>query len=168
MPVSSAQGTCGFDRVELNGDLLALAAAALYVAYMIQGRRLRPKVPIFSYLTVLYASAAVTVGLPAVWLGQPFGWVLMHGLGFCLLRSRVVPTIFGHGMANYAVRYVRVYLVNIMVLVEPVLTLVWAYLLWRDRPSWVELVGGVLITAAGWLAILEERRRTSSAAAVAK
>ena len=78
-----------------------------------------------------------------------------------LVLLALVPTVLGHGMANFAVRYVRLHLINIMILVEPVLTLLWAFLIWRLAPGPWEAGGGFLILIGGALAIDEERRRQS-------
>jgi drug/metabolite transporter (DMT)-like permease len=146
----------------LTGDLLALASAALFVLYLLVGRRARQGIPVLPWLAVVYGAAAVTSGLAAASMGEP---LLGHGARnwILFLALAVVPTIGGHGMANYAVRYVRVYVINLVVLAEPVLTLLWAFLLWRELPGQVEVVGGLLILAGGYLAIQEERRLQAAA-----
>ena len=145
------------DSAQFRGDMLALASAALYVFYMVVGRRVRPRVPILPYLVVVYTVAALTMAIAAGLSDERLlGFDARTWLLFIALA--VIPTIFGHGMANYAVRYVRVYLVNLVLLLEPVLVLAWAFVLWRQLPEPFEIFGGFLILTGGALAVLEERR----------
>jgi drug/metabolite transporter (DMT)-like permease len=132
----------------LFGDALALAAALLAAIYYIVGRSLRAYVDIWTYVLVVYGTAA-TVLLAAVLLHP--GVSLVQGYEgrdwLVFLALALGPMLLGHTGVNYALRYVRAYLANLAVLGEPVGATLIAWLLpaIAERPSSSTLVGGGLI-----------------------
>ncbi len=132
----------------LFGDALALGAAVLAAAYYVVGRNLRRKVDLWSYVTVVYGAAAITLTLavlatPGVSLVRGYGsgdWLVFLGLA-------AGPMMIGHTGVNYALRYVRAYLANLAVLGEPVgATLIaWVLPAIAETPSLSTVVGGGLI-----------------------
>jgi drug/metabolite transporter (DMT)-like permease len=132
----------------LFGDALALAAALLAAAYYIVGRSLRAFVDIWSYVLVVYGTAAAVLLVavlvhPEVSLVE--GYERPDWLVFLALA--LGPMLLGHTGVNYALRYVRAYLANLAVLGEPVGATLIAWLLpaIAERPSPATLVGGGLI-----------------------
>jgi drug/metabolite transporter (DMT)-like permease len=57
------------------------------------------------------------------------------------------PHLLGHGLLNRAVREIRAYLVQVVVLGEPVLATFWAWAFLGERPSATLPVGGGLVVA---------------------
>ncbi len=141
-------GDMALGPAALLGDALALAAAFLAAAYYVVGRTLRRKVDLWSYVTVVYGAAAVTLTLAV--LATP-GVPLLRGYGtgdwLVFLALAAGPMMIGHTGVNYALRYVRAYLANLAVLGEPVGATLIAWLLpaIAETPSPSTLVGGLLI-----------------------
>jgi len=132
----------------LFGDALALGAALLAAAYYIVGRALRPHVDIWSYVMLVYGTAALVL-LVAVLLHP--GVALVEGYEsrdwWVFLALALGPMLLGHTGVNYALRYVRAYVANLAVLGEPVGATIIAWILpaIAERPSMPTLVGGGLI-----------------------
>ena len=132
----------------LFGDALALAAALLAATYYIVGRSLRAYVDLWTYVLVVYGTAAAVL-LAAVLLHP--GVALVEGYQgrdwLVFLALALGPMLLGHTGVNYALRYVRAYLANLAVLGEPVGATLIAWLLpaIAERPSASTLVGGGLI-----------------------
>lgn len=132
----------------LFGDALAVLAALLAAAYTIVGRRLRGDVDLWSYVLVVYGSAALVLLvavalLPGVPLVDGYGrndWLVFVALA-------LGPMLLGHTGVNYALRYVRAYLANLAVLGEPIGATLIAWLLpaLAETPSPSTLVGGAII-----------------------
>jgi drug/metabolite transporter (DMT)-like permease len=141
-------GDMALGPAALLGDGLALGAAFLAAAYYVVGRSLRRKVDLWSYVTVVYGAAAVTLTLAV--LATP-GVPLVRGYGtgdwLVFLALAAGPMMIGHTGVNYALRYVRAYLANLAVLGEPVGATLIAWLLpaIAETPSVSTLVGGALI-----------------------
>ena len=142
----------------LKGDVLSLLSGLLYVFYMLAGRKIRQKVAILPYLVTVYLSASFFLLVYSLFMGIPLcgyrwrDWLLLFLLA-------LVPTIGGHGLFNYSVKYVRLYLIHLAGLGEPVLTTFLAFLILREVPSLTLYPGALLIGLGVLLAVREEKKR---------
>jgi drug/metabolite transporter (DMT)-like permease len=128
-----------------RGDLFALFSAAMAACYLMSGSFRRAA--LIPYLGVMYslsglmllAFSLITRGalLPA----RSIDWLW-------LLLIVIFPTLIGHTLLNRAMAHFPSYLVNLSVLIEPVLTAIFAWFVFRavvTPPVWL---GGALIVAA--------------------
>ncbi len=141
-------GDLAHGRSAILGDAMALGAALLAAGYYIVGRALRRKMDLWSYVTVVYGAAALTLlllvgGHPGVSLVS--GYETTDWLVFLALAAG--PMMLGHTGVNYALRYVRAYLANLATLGEPIGATLIAWLLpaIAETPDLSTLVGGGLI-----------------------
>jgi drug/metabolite transporter (DMT)-like permease len=65
----------------------------------------------------------------------------------CLVALAILPTLVGHGCLNWAVRHLRVYLVNLAAFGEPILATFYAWILFREPITPSLLAGGTLIAS---------------------
>lgn len=136
---------------ELFGNFLALSAAVFAASYLFIGRGVRKKLDYFPYLYILYSYAALFLGL-GVWLFKiPFtGYGLQNQLIFWGLA--LGPTLIGHSILNYAVRYLPTSIVSLSILGEPMITTTLAWLILGEKASGTTLIGGVFILGGIYLA----------------
>lgn len=126
------------------GNLLAIAGAAAVSGYMLIGRVLRRRVDTGVYTLLVYGSSAVFLlawcRAAGVDLGPfaPREYVL-----FALLA--VFPTLLGHSVFSWALRYVRASFVATSVLGEPVFATVLAIFFFAEFPTLWTLLGGAMI-----------------------
>lgn len=120
-----------FDAAHLVGDALVLACGLAIVASYSIGRRLRPRMTLVGYLGALYWIGGFTCLLIAVIAGDSL-WGYAQDSWFWLACAIIVPTLIGHSLFHYVVKYVPVFYVNLTILGEPILSLVMMYLL-RER-----------------------------------
>ncbi len=128
----------------LVGDALALGGAWAAAGYLMVGRHLRERTPFPVYLFLVYATAALFAwafvglrGLP--WRGfspETYLWLFLLGL---------VPQLIGHSAFNWAVRHLPTTNVATHLLGEPVGSALLAWIFLGEVPTWVSLVGAVLI-----------------------
>lgn len=138
----------------LAGNLLALGAGVTYVAYVGTGRSVRSRVPIFCYLPAVYTWAACGMAAVAVLAGKSLRpAVSTDWLWLALLA--VVPTLGGHGLFNHALARVRVYVVNLAVMGEPVMASLLAWALLAEPPPARIALAAPLILGGAALAILD-------------
>jgi drug/metabolite transporter (DMT)-like permease len=139
------------------GDLLALFGAIMAASYLIIGRRLRNKMSLTSYVFVVYGMAAVVMLIIVLAFRQPlFGYPPMGYLWLILLA--LIPQLLGHSAFNWALGFLSATFVAIVLLGEPIGSTVLAYFLLEETPSWVKIVGGILIIAGIYVASLGETR----------
>lgn len=137
-------GDFGLDARALWGDLLAFLGAVTVTGYLLIGRHVRQRVGAMQYSAIAYASASVALLLGALALGNPLGgfpattwWVF--------LALALFPTIFGHTLFNWALKFVPPSVVSVSILGEPIGATLLAWIIWRTGPGPVSLAGGVLL-----------------------
>jgi len=142
------------------GDLLALVGAVAASFYVIIGRRLRARVSLVSYVTLVYGMAAVVLVALMLLAGHsPFGYPAQVYLWFVLLA--LVPQLLGHSTFNWALGYLSAAYVSITLLGEPIGSTLLAYLLLGEVPTTFKVFGAILILAGIYLASLSEVAKTS-------
>jgi len=147
------------------GNMLALSSAFLFACYLLIGRVVRRKSSWLAYVFPLYVVVAVTVFLYALATDTPllgygyeiYGWCAVMALG---------PQLLGHGSFNYAVKFIPTAILGTTALVEPVLAALWAWLLFREIPTVLALVGAVVVLAALGMIYLSRLRVRSLSTAV--
>ncbi len=128
----------------LTGNLLALVGAWTAAGYMVAGRKLRQGLSLLSYTFLVYGTAALI----------PLGMMLANGQRFTgypaqtyvwLVALALIPQLLGHSSFNWALRYLPAVYVSVSLLGEPVGATLLAFLLLREAPTSMELVGGLII-----------------------
>jgi len=145
-----ARGSVG----ALGGDVLALLAALAAAGYSVIGRRVRRTVGVWTYVSGVYATAAVALGIAGLVSRTRltgFGardWAVFGGLA-------VGPMLIGHTGYNYALKHFRATTVNVAGLGEPVgaALLAWAIPSIHEVPTAQVVIGGVLVIAGIGLAL---------------
>ncbi len=87
--------------------------------------------------------------------GQPaFGYQPLTYLWLLLLA--LVPQLLGHSTFNWALRYLPASLVSITLLGEPIGSTILAYLILKESPTALKIIGAVLILAGIYVASARE------------
>lgn len=128
----------------LWGDLLAFSGALFVAGYMLIGRFLRATLDVVPYTFLVYGSASFFLGLASTATGQPLGpyptttWLYFIGLAF-------LPTILGHSVFNWSLRWVKAAVVSVCILGEPVGASILAYFIFGQTPTPLQVAGGLII-----------------------
>jgi drug/metabolite transporter (DMT)-like permease len=134
----------------LLGNALALLGAFLVAGYFMIGRRLRAHWSLLTYVTLTYGSAAlVALALLAATGSRPVGYPPAAYLWFALLAF--VPQLAGHSTFNWALRYLPAANVSLLVLGEPVGTILLACLILHEAPGPMKILGGTLVLGGIYL-----------------
>ncbi|MFW6035334.1 MAG: DMT family transporter [Halothermotrichaceae bacterium] len=145
-----------FDK--LWGDLLAVAAALFAGIYLFLGRSLREEVDYLPYLYIVYTYAALFLGLFTLVQGISFTGHIEGNLLY-FLGLAVGPTLVGHSVLNYSVRFLTTTIVSLTILAEPVITTFLAYILLGEVVSVITIVGAVFIMVGIYQATMTARKR---------
>lgn len=143
--LSDRQATGDFTDPVL-GNALALAAAAMFAVYLLIGQNARQKNSWIEYVFPVYLFAAVTCVLFTIGVQVPFHATNLVGLG-AAFGMAVGPQILGHGSMNYAVKYISPTVLSTLILTEPVIASVAAYLLFSELPPWTSFLSMAVILA---------------------
>lgn len=137
-----------FRPEQLAGDAIVLASCVAIVTTRALARRLRQRLGFATYVCSISALGACVAWLGALTRGVPLtraesGATEWVALALLLL----VPTIGGHTVFHYVVKYVRVFHVNLVILAEPVIAIVMKHAL---APHFAVFRGNAL-TRAHWV-----------------
>jgi len=128
----------------LWGDVLALAGAVFVAGYVLIGRGVRRRLSLSSYTLIVYGTGALVLLLGSLFTGTPL-YPYPPGTWLWLALLALVPTICGHTVFNWALRYVRAAVISVSILGEPVGASILAYFIFNQLPSWLQLSGGIII-----------------------
>jgi len=148
-------GDLALEPQYLWGDFLALLSSLMAALYLLAGRSVRPKIRLLPYITIIYTVAALTV-LPAALLGGAPLTTLSARSYFWIAMMTLVPTLIGHTLYNWALRYLRAFTVNSTIVVEPIVATILAWVLFREIPSPWLYPGAVLLMVALFLGLKSE------------
>jgi len=150
-------GDISFGETALKGNLLAVAGAWLAAAYIMCGREVRKKLGLVPYIALCYGIAAVVL-----WSAVLVGGYKITGFSNvtwgAFIGLAVMSQILGHSSYNWALGYFSAGFVGIMLLGEPLGSVVLAYFLFNEVPTLVKIVGGALLLYAIVIAAREESR----------
>lgn len=139
------------------GNLLALGGALAVSLYLIVGRRASRDMDPVSYNVGAFGWAAVLTGVMCVVARRPL--LALSGRSFLWLAvTAVLGQTVGHGLINASLTLFQPQFVALMLLWEPILGGLLAFLVLGDRPGPAELVGGAVILAGLALGIVSSRR----------
>ena len=137
----------------LIGDLFAILGAIFASAYFLIGRFLRTTGQSWrSYVTLAYSSAAIALVGMAVAAGQSFAGYSQRTYVFFILLA-AVPQLIGHTALNRSLGYLPAVAVTIAVLGEPVGASLLGAIFLDERPSALELAGGMLVLGGVYLGL---------------
>lgn len=137
--------------IAIFGNLLALAGAICAALYLIISRVLRKTIILSVYVYSIYSVAALFLIMFVGIAGLSFYPYSLVGFAFCLALA-VFPQIVGHTSLNWALAFLPVGIVAIVLLGEPIGSIILAAIFLNESPSFVELAGGSIILLGIYLA----------------
>jgi len=141
------------------GDILAVCGAIAGAGYLLIGRKLRSKMSLVSYISLVYGMASIV--LVVIMLSareNPFGFSPQIYLWLILLA--LIPQLIGHSTFNWALGYLSAAYVSITLLGEPIGSTILAYFILREKPTPIKLIGGLLILVGIYIASRTEVGKT--------
>jgi len=139
------------------GDMLALASGLFVAIYFIVGRQVRSRVDVWPYTSAVSAVAMLILLPVAVLFDLPItGYEMREWLLFFLLA--LGPGIAGHGILNWALKYVKAPVVSVSILGESVGASILAYIFFRELLLWYQIIGGIFILLGIYAAVTNETK----------
>jgi drug/metabolite transporter (DMT)-like permease len=137
------------------GNLLALCGAWMAAGYILIGRQLRAKTSLIPYIFIVYGAAAVTLMVILFFSGEHLTGYLPLTY-FWILLMAIFPQLLGHSTFNWALRFLPASLVSVTLLGEPIGSTILAYLLLKESPTFIKIIGGILILAGIFIASIKQ------------
>ncbi|KAA0542584.1 DMT family transporter [Bacillus sp. BGMRC 2118] len=144
----------------LWGDILALVACLLVTVYLLFGQDVRSRLSLISYTFIVYTVSAITLFFYVLVSGDSFfSYKNEQWMYFVLLA--IFPTLLGHTMFNYALKWVSTSVISVTILLEPVGASILAYYLLNENIYTYQVIGGIIVIIGICLFMFSNRRDNS-------
>jgi len=141
----------------LWGDVLALLACALVTGYLLFGQNVRKRVSLITYTFVVYSISSITLFLYVILKSEPlFPYSSFDWINFLLLA--IVPTLLGHSLFNWAVKWISTNTISMTILFEPVGAIILAYIIFEESVIFTQWIGGAIVFIGVILFLNNERK----------
>ncbi|QQE80178.1 DMT family transporter [Alicyclobacillus sp. SO9] len=142
----------------LFGDVLSLGGTAAISGYMLTGQQLRKTISSSVYSFLVFVTAAVVLFLFNVVTRQPLiGYSSHEWMLFVLLA--VIPTLFGHTLFNWLLKYVSATTVAMSILEEPIGAITLAAIVLHEQIHLFQILGGTVTLTGVGLFLLQTRSK---------
>lgn len=135
------------------GNVLAVLAGVGFAAYMIAGRSVRQRLHLFPYVTVVYATATLSVAAFAIAADVPVArpypateWLIFLGLA-------LGPGLLTHTLLNWSLEHIEPSVASVTFLAIPAVSTVLAFVLLAETPSAATLAGGAVVLGGIYLTV---------------
>lgn len=137
-------GDLSIGSLQLYGDILALLGGFFVSGYILIGNRVRKDLSAKTYCYIVYSFSVIFLFLTAVIMKVPlFNYDIYEYIRF--LGLAFICTILGHSVFNWALAYIKPSFVSLSILGEPVFASLWAVLIFGEIPSYLQLIGSVIV-----------------------
>jgi len=151
-----AGGDIKIGQMNLKGDILSLIGAIFAALYLTLGRGIRKKLNLLPYIFLVYSIATLVIFIFCLFARLNFSPLSWKNFILFLLLA-LIPTLVGHTLYNYILKYVKAHLVGMTILGEPLGATLWAFLILKEIPVSTFYIGGILIFTGIWIAVWRER-----------
>ncbi|AMA73959.1 DMT family transporter [Aneurinibacillus thermoaerophilus] len=134
----------------LLGDILALLGAATVTGYWLFGQSVRKRLSLMMYTFVVYTistSVLLAYDLSLGFALYPYpgkDWLVFIGLA-------VFPTLLGHTVFNWAIKWLSVNTISVAILGEPIGAAILAYFILGEKITAAQLIGTAVIISGIYL-----------------
>lgn len=121
-----------FDQGMVAGDFSALISAIFFTVYLLTGKKVRSHFANTEYSSIIYFVASLCFGLFGLSQGIQF---TNYGLQTWLSigASIILPTLLGHALFTYLMKFMNVNLMTCGKLIEPAISSAIAFLLFHEE-----------------------------------
>lgn len=137
-------GDFQFSGKALKGDMLSLVGTITVALHMLLGKSLREHISAFVYSFFVFLFAGLVLAVTNVFTGVSFTAYPAKEWGIFLLLA-IVPTVFGHYVFNWLLKYMKASSVSMTVLGEPLGATLLAYFLLGETITTIQLLAGCLL-----------------------
>jgi drug/metabolite transporter (DMT)-like permease len=137
-------GDFRFSGTALQGDLLSLLGTLTIVIHLLIGKSLRVYMSAFVYSFFVFLFAGILLAVYNLIEGYSFTDYPLKEWGIFLLLA-LIPTVFGHYLFNWLLRYMKVTSVSMTVLGEPLGATILAYFILGETITLLQVASGSIL-----------------------
>ena len=150
-------GDFSLSKQALYGDLLSALGTVAVVIHLLLGQDLRQRVDSYAYNFTVFFVAGLSLAVFNLSSGMAFtGYPAVEWLLFGLMA--VIPTVMGHMLFNWLLKYVNATSISMSILGEPVGASLLAWLLLGEGLSPLQLAACTLLLFGVWLFLVNDHK----------
>lgn len=145
----------------LFGDIICFISLLTFAWYFALGRKNNNRMNLWIYVVPMYYIAGLICFIVALFFIYPiktYSWdniLYILGLG-------IIPTVIGHTLYNYSLKYLRGQLVGIINLSQPFFSAIFGFLFLGEIPKLVYYLSAILVICGAIIAILFSPNKPST------
>ncbi|UCE74797.1 MAG: DMT family transporter [Methanomassiliicoccales archaeon] len=151
-------GDLGLGGSNFRGDILALIGSIAAGTYILGGRKSRRNISLVPYVFIVYGVCTVCLLGACAVVAAPLYPLPLEEYELFILMA-LIPTILGHTLYNYALKYVKAQIISVSLLGEPIGSTILAWILLEEVPPQFTIIGGCLILPGIYLAYMGRKRK---------
>jgi drug/metabolite transporter (DMT)-like permease len=137
-------GDIGISPANIQGDLFSLLGTIAVAVHMLISQKLLKTIPSSLYSFIVFLIGVMVFAMYNFSLNIPMtGYSKVDWFTFLLLA--VVPTVFGHVLFNWLLKYVSASTISMAILGEPVGASLLAYFLLDESLTFPQCIGGFIV-----------------------
>lgn len=150
-------GDFALSQQALYGDLLSVLGTIAVVIHLLLGQDLRRRVTSFVYNFAVFLVAGLCLALYNWGAGYSFtNYPAREWMIFLLMA--VVPTVLGHMLFNWLLKYVSATSISMSILGEPVGASILAWIMLGEVMTPLQMIACILLLSGVWLFLKKERQ----------
>jgi drug/metabolite transporter (DMT)-like permease len=139
------------------GNIMAIVSAVFLGIVFLIGSKARQEIGVLTYTKNLFSVSALVLLSCTLLLNNPiFNYSINNYFWLCMLG--VVPTLIGHTIFSYSIKYVSPTIITSIPLGEPIIASILAFVLFKEGVSSFVFMGGLII-AAGLILLIKNNTK---------
>lgn len=126
------------------GDVFAILGAVTVSVYLLMGNNVRQSVSMSTYTYLAYTFALSTIYIINLFAKHDLQ-VLDNREYFLFVLMAILPTLLGHSLFNWSLKYVKPTLISMAILTEPIIASILAIFIFTEIPTITQLIGSFII-----------------------
>ena len=129
------------------GDVFAILGALFVSIYLLIGNKVRQDVSMGTYTYLTYLFATITIFILNLFLKHSL--VISNKSEYLLfLAMAIFPTLLGHSLFSWSLKYVKPTLISMAILAEPIIASIIAIFIFYEVPTINQILGAVIIISS--------------------
>ena len=139
------------------GNIMAILSAVFLGIVFLIGSKARQEIGVLTYTRNLFSVSALVLLSCSLLLNNPvFNYSINNYFWLCMLG--VVPTLIGHTIFSYSIKYVSPTIITSIPLGEPIIASILAFVLFKEGVSSFVFMGGLII-AVGLVLLIKNNTK---------
>src|SRR5271157_737665 len=151
-----AGASVSLSQTNFIGDLICLVSMLSFAAYLALGRKNGSQISLWLYMVPLYFIAGLICLICALPFVNPIKSYTLPNVLY-MIGLGLIPTVFGHTILNYSMKFFRGQVVSVSNLSQPIFSSLLGFLVFGERPQKVLyiaasfiLVGVFIVLSSGY------------------